>query len=149
MRTYDLIADLPVRIDEYALEGLEQHVSSDFTRRTTVIHLHGNGEAGHDEDVAWDSIDQERALQRGPLLPLVGDWTLRSFSAHLAGLDLYRFKLDPTSDSETNRRRRNRQHAGSSRCAGRVVDAVAAALGRPPVRQPRAWCVTAMSVLTT
>ncbi len=89
MRTYDLIADLPVRIDEYSLEGLEQHVSSDFTRRTTVIHLHGNGEAGHGEDVAWDSVDQQRALQAGPHLPLAGDWTLRSFSAHLAALELY------------------------------------------------------------
>lgn len=89
MRTYDLIADLPVHIDDYALEGLDQHVSSDFTRRTTVIHLRGNGEEGHGEDVAWDSVDQERALQAGPHLPLAGDWTLRSFSEHLAGLDLY------------------------------------------------------------
>ena len=89
MRTYDLIADLPVRIDEYALEGLEQHVSSDFARSTTVIHLHGNGEVGHGEDVAWDSVDQQRALDAGPRLPLAGDWTLRSFSEHLAGLDLY------------------------------------------------------------
>ena len=85
MRTYDLIADLPVRIDEYALEGLEQHVSSDFARRTTVIHLHGNGEAGHGEDVVWDSIDQERALQAGPHLPLIGDGTLRSFSEASGG----------------------------------------------------------------
>ena len=89
MRTYDLIADLPVRIDDYALEGLKQHVSSDFTRRTTVIHLHGNGQAGHGEDVAWDSVDQVRALEAGPCLPLAGDWTLRSFSEHLAGLELY------------------------------------------------------------
>jgi hypothetical protein len=89
MRTYDLIADLPVRIDDYALEGLEQHVSSDFTRRTTVIHLRGNGQAGHGEDVAWDSVDQVRALEAGPCLPLAGDWTLRSFSEHLAGLELY------------------------------------------------------------
>ena len=84
MRTYDLIADLPVRIDGYALEGLERHVSSDFTRRTTVVHLHGNGEAGHGEDVAWDSIDQQRALRVGTSLPLAGEWTLRSFSEHLA-----------------------------------------------------------------
>jgi hypothetical protein len=92
MRTYDLIADLPVRIDDYALEGLEQDISSDFIRRTTVVHLHGNGEAGHGEDVTWDSIDQRRALQAGPSLPLAGDWTLRSFSAHLAELELFAHK---------------------------------------------------------
>jgi L-alanine-DL-glutamate epimerase-like enolase superfamily enzyme len=89
VRTYDLIADLPVRIDGYALEGLDQHVSSDFTRRTSVVHLHGDGEAGHGEDVAWDSVDQERALQAGASLPLAGEWTLRSFSAHLAQLELF------------------------------------------------------------
>jgi L-alanine-DL-glutamate epimerase-like enolase superfamily enzyme len=89
VRTYDRLADLPVHIDDYALEGLEQHVSSDFTRRTTVIHLRGHGEEGHGEDVAWDSVDQQRALQAGPTLPLAGDWTLRSFAEHLAGMDLY------------------------------------------------------------
>jgi len=89
MRTYDLVADLPVRIDHYSLQGLEQHVSSDFTRRTTVVHLRGDGEDGHGEDVTWDSVDQARALQAGASLPLAGDWTLRSFAAHLAGLDLF------------------------------------------------------------
>jgi len=36
-RTYDLIADLPVRIDEYALEGLEGRVSSVFTSRSSSV----------------------------------------------------------------------------------------------------------------
>jgi L-alanine-DL-glutamate epimerase-like enolase superfamily enzyme len=100
MRTYDLLADLPVRIDDYAIEGLARHVSSDFARRTTVIHLRGNGEQGHGEDVAWDSIDQQRALDAGPCLDLAGDWTLRTFSAHLAGRDLY-----PTAPREEVARR--------------------------------------------
>ncbi|MEY2515948.1 MAG: hypothetical protein QOJ89_3306, partial [bacterium] len=39
MSTYDLVADLPVRIEDYALEGLVQQVSSDFERKTTIIHL--------------------------------------------------------------------------------------------------------------
>ena len=64
VRTYDLIADLPVRIDEYSLKVLERHVSSDFARRTTVVHLRGNGEAGHGQDVAGDWVDQQRALGR-------------------------------------------------------------------------------------
>ena len=32
MSTYDLVADLALRIEGYALEGLVQETSSDFTR---------------------------------------------------------------------------------------------------------------------
>jgi L-alanine-DL-glutamate epimerase-like enolase superfamily enzyme len=89
MSTYDLVADLPLQVEEYALEGLEEHVSSDFTRRSTVIHLSGKGQEGVGEDVVYDSIDQKAALQAGPTLPLKGSWTLRSFAEHLARLELF------------------------------------------------------------
>jgi L-alanine-DL-glutamate epimerase-like enolase superfamily enzyme len=89
MSTYDLVADLPVRIDDYALDGLVQDVSSDFTRKSTVIRLAGGGEDGIGEDVAYEAVDQEIAQEAGPGLPLAGDWTIRSFSAHLATLDLF------------------------------------------------------------
>jgi L-alanine-DL-glutamate epimerase-like enolase superfamily enzyme len=89
MSTYDLVADLPVRIDGYALEGLVQDVSSDFTRKTTIIHLQGAGEEGVGEDVVYDAVDHEIAQDEGPALPLAGDWTTRSFSEHLATLDLF------------------------------------------------------------
>jgi L-alanine-DL-glutamate epimerase-like enolase superfamily enzyme len=89
MRTYDLVADLPLRIEEYALEGLEQHVSSDFTRRSTVIRLRGRGEEGVGEDVIYDSVDQKAALEAGASLQLQGSWTLRTFAEHLAGLELF------------------------------------------------------------
>jgi L-alanine-DL-glutamate epimerase-like enolase superfamily enzyme len=89
VRTYDLVADLPLQVEEYALEGLEQHVSSDFTRRSTVVHLCGKGEEGVGEDVVYDSVDQKAALEAGAWLPLAGSWTLRSFAEHLAGLELF------------------------------------------------------------
>src|SRR5690348_10412947 len=41
--TYQELAALSLRIDDYALEGLEMEVSSDFTRRSTVIRLRGAG----------------------------------------------------------------------------------------------------------
>ena len=89
MSSYDLVADLPVRIDGYALEGLAQNVSSDFERKTTIIHLHGAGEEGVGEDVVYDAVDHEIAQDAGPVLELAGDWTMRSFSEHLAGVELF------------------------------------------------------------
>jgi len=89
MSTYELVADLPLRIDGYALEGLQQEVSSDFTRRSTVIHLHGGGEEGVGEDVTYDSVDHEAAREADGHLPLAGTWTLRSFAEHLRRLELF------------------------------------------------------------
>jgi L-alanine-DL-glutamate epimerase-like enolase superfamily enzyme len=89
MSTYDLVADLPVHIERYELEGLVQNVSSDFERKSTIIHLHGAGEEGLGEDVVYDAVDHEIAQEAGPVLPLAGDWTVRSFSEALAGLELF------------------------------------------------------------
>ena len=89
MSTYDLVADLPFHIDGYELEGLVQNVSSDFERKTTIIHLHGGGEEGLGEDVVYDPVDHEIAQKAGPTLALAGDWTIRSFSDHLATLELF------------------------------------------------------------
>jgi L-alanine-DL-glutamate epimerase-like enolase superfamily enzyme len=89
MSTYELVADLPVTIESYDLEGLAQNVSSDFERKSTIIHLHGQGEEGVGEDVVYDAVDHEIAQREGPSLPLAGDWTMRSFSEHLATLGLF------------------------------------------------------------
>jgi L-alanine-DL-glutamate epimerase-like enolase superfamily enzyme len=89
MSTYDLVADLPLQIAGYALEGLVRDVSSDFTRKSTVVHLRGAGEEGVGEDVVYDAVDHEVAQEAGPVLALAGDWTVRSFAEHLATLDLF------------------------------------------------------------
>jgi L-alanine-DL-glutamate epimerase-like enolase superfamily enzyme len=87
-RTYDRIADLPLRLDGYDLEPLSRS-AGEWTRWTTVLHLRGGGEEGIGEDVCWDPDDQQRQHAAGPVLDLAGDWTLRSFSEHLAALDLF------------------------------------------------------------
>ena len=46
MALFDQLADLPIEVESYELEGLERDVSSDFTRLSTVIHLQGKGETG-------------------------------------------------------------------------------------------------------
>ena len=83
------LADLPVRIEGYALEGLSRDVSSDFTRVSTVIRMHGAGEEGVGEDVTYDAPDHEVLQAAGPVLPLAGEWTLGSFCDHVEALDLW------------------------------------------------------------
>ena len=87
--TYELLAELPLTIDSYELEGLTANVSSEFERKTTIIHVRGAGEEGLGEDVTYDSVDHDLLQAAGPSLPLTGSYTLASFSAHLATLDLF------------------------------------------------------------
>jgi hypothetical protein len=89
MGTWDRVADLPLRIDDYALEPLHMEVSSGFERLSTVIHLHGGGEEGIGEDVTYDGAEHEAAWAAGPVLPLAGTYTIASFADHVAGLDLF------------------------------------------------------------
>jgi L-alanine-DL-glutamate epimerase-like enolase superfamily enzyme len=89
MRTYDLVADLPLEVEEYALEGLERQVAPEFTRLSTVVRLRGGGEEGVGEDVTYDGLDHIAFQDAGPSLPLAGTWTLRSFGEHLETLDLF------------------------------------------------------------
>ena len=87
--TYDSLAHLPLEIEEYAVDGLALTVSSGFERLTTLVRLRGNGEEGIGEDVTYDPDDQRRQQELGPALALAGSWTLDSFAAHIAGLDLF------------------------------------------------------------
>jgi len=89
MSLYDAVADLPLSIDGYTLEGLEAQVSSGFLRKTTVIRLEGGGEHGVGEDVTYEAGEHDLQQQRGPVLPLSGSWTLDSFSRHLGTLPLF------------------------------------------------------------
>ena len=95
MSTYSLIADLPVVVESYELEGLEQAVSSDFVRRTTVVRLRGAGEEGVGEDVVYDAEDQLRFQDAGSVLDLAGEHTFDSLSARFEGLpDLRRWGFE-------------------------------------------------------
>jgi len=131
MSTYDLVADLPLHIDGYELEGLVQNVSSDFERKTTIIRLRGGGEEGVGEDVVYDAVDHEIAQKAGPTLALAGEWTIRSFSEHLATLDLF---PEPAERGHVSQLYRVWAYESSAldlalRQAGRPLHAV---LGREP-----------------
>jgi L-alanine-DL-glutamate epimerase-like enolase superfamily enzyme len=87
--TWELLAGLPLEIERYSLEPLQADVSSDFVRKSTVIHLHGGGHEGVGEDVTYDAVDQEILQAAGPALQLSGSFTLASFAERLAELSLF------------------------------------------------------------
>ena len=94
MSLYDSVRDLPLTIESYALEGLEQNVSSGFLRKSTVVHLRGSGEEGLGEDVTYEATEHDHAQAKGPFLPLSGEWTIDTFSAHLETLPLFDHEPD-------------------------------------------------------
>jgi hypothetical protein len=89
MSTWERLAEMPVAIEDYALDPLSATVSSAFERRSTVIRLRGGGQEGLGEDVTYDAVDHEILQAAGPSLPLAGRFTLASFAEHLAELSLF------------------------------------------------------------
>jgi hypothetical protein len=74
---------LPLVVERYELEGLSVEIPGAFTRRTTVIHLHGGGEEGVGEDVTYVEEEQLDFQRAGPVFDLAGEHTLDSFSQAL------------------------------------------------------------------
>jgi L-alanine-DL-glutamate epimerase-like enolase superfamily enzyme len=89
LSSWERLAELPVEIEEYSLEALQANVSSDFERKSTIIRVRGGGEEGLGEDVTYAAVDQEILQAHGPSLPLAGSFTLDSFAARLAELELF------------------------------------------------------------
>ncbi len=89
MSTFDALADLPLEVDRYTLEGLRANVSSGFERLTTVVHLDGGGVEGVGEDVVYQSEDHTALQQAGPILDLGGRYALGEFCELVDSLDLF------------------------------------------------------------
>jgi hypothetical protein len=87
---YDSVKDLPLEIDGYELEPLEQEVARGFTLRRTVIVLRGGGEEGRGEEVDYNPVIQQEFQARRGELPLAGEHTLDSFSLLQSGQTEYR-----------------------------------------------------------
>jgi L-alanine-DL-glutamate epimerase-like enolase superfamily enzyme len=86
---YDRVADLDLAIDGYELTRRERDTSSGFTRTTTVVSLHGDGETGQGEDVTYASEAHYALRDSTETFPVAGDQTLDSFSKRLATVDLF------------------------------------------------------------
>jgi hypothetical protein len=131
MPLYDRIADLPLEIGAYGLEGRNRQVNPEFERVTTTIHLEGGDHEGLGEDVTYDP-DQQRSQQaRGPVLPLAGDWTFGAFCDHVGGLDLFAGE-EPSMPAFRNYRRWAYESAALDLALRQAGTTLAAALGREP-----------------
>jgi hypothetical protein len=111
--TFDLLADLPVEIDGYKLEGLKAEVSSGFERLSTVVHLTGGDHEGVGEDVVYDGVDQTALQEAGPVHDLAGRYALGDFCALIDSLDL--FPVEPQRDVSRLYRRCARLDVRSTR----------------------------------
>ncbi len=128
--TWDLLSDLPFQIDTYALEPLEARVSSEFERKSTVIHLTGAGHEGIGEDVTYDAVDHEVLQAAGPNLPLRGSWTIGSFSERLAQMNL--FAEEPKREVSRRYRVWAYESAALDLALGQAETTLHEALGRTP-----------------
>ena len=66
MSTYDLVADLPLTIDDYAFERLSRRCRAASSASRTVIHIRGGGEEGLGEDVTYDADEHALQQEHGP-----------------------------------------------------------------------------------
>jgi hypothetical protein len=127
---YDTVRDLPLRIDAYSLDGLELQARADFLRKTTVIRLHGGGEEGIGEDVTYEASEHDRLQERGADLPLAGEWTIASFSRHLAEQPL--FDPPPERDVYVDYRRWAFESAALDLALRQAGTSLGEAVGRDP-----------------
>jgi hypothetical protein len=128
--TYDRVADLPLEIESYELEGHEQAFGPEFTRMTTVIKLRGRGEEGAGEDVTYEALDHVAMQDAGPSLPLVGSHTVASFSELLEGIELW--PAPPVREPSIDYRRWAYESAALDLALRQSGQSLAEAVGREP-----------------
>jgi len=130
MALYERLAELPVEIEGYELAPLSLDVSSDFTRDTTVIRLHGGGEQGIGEDVTYDGLDHVAFQEAGATIELAGAHTLGSLSELLTDEAL--FPVPPVRAFSYNYRRWGFESAALDLALRQTGRSLAEAVGREP-----------------
>ncbi len=140
MSTFSLLADLPLEVDGYTLEGLEANVSSGFERLSTVVHLTGGGLEGVGEDVVYDALDHIAFQDAGPVHAeaLSGRHTLAEFCELVDALDL--FPAEPVRDVSRLYRRWTFHSAALDLALAQAGEPLHARLGREP--QPVTFVVS-------
>ncbi|MEF8822379.1 MAG: hypothetical protein V5A52_08885 [Halovenus sp.] len=101
---YDRLASLDLQIDDHTLALRERDTSSGFTRTTTIVSLHGDGETGHGEDVTYDNEPHYDLAESDPDIPITDTASFAEFSGTVADIDLF-FGEEPGSSIFRNYRR--------------------------------------------
>jgi len=141
---YDSIADLPLTIESSDRVRHERETSSDFTRVTTELRLHGDGVTGRGEDVCYDVEDHDALEGAPPFVASTGDaagriapgtYTFDDYSRALDDVELFP-DHEPERESAHHYRRWCLESAGldlALRQSGRSLGA-ALGLSADPVR---------------
>ncbi len=122
------VADLPLRLEEVALEPLERETPT-MTRRCTHVRLRGAGEEGVGEDVCYEPQDHDALVAWDALPDLRGDWTIAALSARLGALDL--FPTPPAHDVYRRYRRWAFESAALDLALRQAGRPLASVVGRP------------------
>ena len=85
---YATLAALPIKISSYELSGHDREYGS-FTRPSTIVHLHGEGQEGIGEDVIYTVLDHIPHRDAGAVHDFSAAKTLGDFCAQVGGLDLF------------------------------------------------------------
>jgi hypothetical protein len=127
---WERLSELELALEDATTERRSMDVSTDFTRVTTTLVVHGRGEEGRGEDVTYNAEDHDWF----PELELRGSMTLGAFSAALDGVRL--FGDDPRMDASVDYRRWALESAGLDLALRQNGLSLGAALGRDyrPVR---------------
>jgi L-alanine-DL-glutamate epimerase-like enolase superfamily enzyme len=86
--TFDALAKLPIAVEGYELEDRDR-TYGDFTRPSTIIHLHGGGREGIGEDVVYDDLDHIAHRDAGSVHDLSAATTLGELCELVGELDLF------------------------------------------------------------
>jgi hypothetical protein len=138
MDLHERVADLELAIEAVELERIEFPVSKEWSRVTTIVHLHGGGAEGVGEDVTY----QPEPHDRPPLPEVAGSWTLASFSARLEGFDF--FEEPPEDDAARDYRRWAWESAALDLALKQVGTELATVLDRE--RKPVSYVVSTRAV---
>ena len=89
MSTYERVAELPVEIESWSMEGLGIKPAPDFERLTTTIKVQGGGFEGLGEDITYEALDQIALQDAGPVHDFTGVKTIGEFCDLIGSLDLF------------------------------------------------------------
>jgi L-alanine-DL-glutamate epimerase-like enolase superfamily enzyme len=129
MSTYERVAELPVEIESWSMEGLAIRPAPDFERLTTVIRIEGGGLTGQGEDITYEALDQIALQDAGPIHDLTGAKTVGEFCDLIGSLDL--FPSPPERDVSRLYRRWAFESAALDLALWQADTSLAEFLGRP------------------
>ena len=131
MSLYDAVRDLPLPSTSYALEGLEQQVSSGFLRKSTVIRLAGAGEEGLGEDVTYEATEHDLAQAAGAHPSARRRVDDRDVLATTSRRSRSSITSPSSTRTSTTAAGRTRAPRSTSRCARRGCRSATRSAGRP------------------